>query len=67
MDPFFYKKKSTTLKNQDFINYLEEIVELLKRIDPILTDKSCWKWGCGYTIALFSSLHNIDAWLRNWL
>ena len=24
IDPFFYKKKSTTLKNQDFINYLKK-------------------------------------------
>ena len=51
-------KKSITLKNQDFINYLEKIVELLITIDPILTGKSCWKWGCGCTITFFSSLHN---------
>ena len=47
MDFSFIKKKSTTLKNQDFINYLEKIVELLIKIDQIL---------CGCKIASLSSL-----------
>ena len=38
MDYFIYKKKSTTLMNQDFMNYLEKIVEPLLTIDPILTN-----------------------------
>ena len=66
MEPFYYKKKSTTLKNQDFINYSEKIVEILTTIDPVLAGKSCWTLGYGCTIAPFSSIH-IDAWLRNWL
>ena len=60
MDSLIYKKKSTTLKNQDFINYLEKIVELLLTIDPILTVKSCWKCGCGDTIAFKNSFLQIS-------
>ena len=44
IDPFFYEKKFTTLKNQVFINYLEKTAELLIAIDSILLmGKSCRK------------------------
>ena len=43
IDPFFYnKKKSTsTLKKQNFINYMEAVVQLLTAKGPILTGKCC--------------------------
>ena len=52
MEPSFYKKESTTLKNQDLINYSEKNVELLITIDP--------SEAMGVQLL-------VDAWLRNWL
>ena len=46
----FHIKNSTTLKNQDFINYLEKIVELSIEIGSVLTSESCevtlWVYNC---------------------